>query len=62
MTGPRRVSVDSSRALGGIGRLRRSTRNPLGKSSVAQILDENRLMGSLHFPEAFFSEDVVRAQ
>jgi hypothetical protein len=29
-------------------------RNPLGKSSVAQILDENRLMGSLHFPETFF--------
>jgi hypothetical protein len=28
-------------------------RNPLGKSSVAQILDENRLMGSLHFPETF---------
>ena len=37
-------------------------RNPLGKSSVAQILDEHRLMGSLHFPEAFFSEAVVRAQ
>jgi hypothetical protein len=29
-------------------------RNALDKSSVAQILDGSRLMGSLHFPEAFF--------
>jgi hypothetical protein len=37
-------------------------RNPLDKSSVAQILDADRLMGSLHFPEAFFSEGAVRTQ
>lgn len=30
-------------------------RNSLDKSSVAQILDGNRLKGSLHFPEAIFS-------
>jgi len=37
-------------------------RNPLDKSSVAQILDEDRLMGSLHFPEAVFSQSAVHAQ
>ncbi|MEA2892096.1 MAG: hypothetical protein QOI05_2889 [Bradyrhizobium sp.] len=37
-------------------------RNALDKSSVAQILDGSRLMGSLHFPGAFFSDAAVRAQ
>jgi hypothetical protein len=37
-------------------------RNPLDKSSVAQILDGNRLTGSLHFPEPFFSQSAVHTQ
>jgi hypothetical protein len=37
-------------------------RNPLDKSSVAQILDGNRLMGSLHFPDAIFNQSAMRMQ
>jgi Cu/Ag efflux protein CusF len=37
-------------------------RNPLDKSSAAQILDGGRLMGSLHFPEAIFSRSAAHAQ
>jgi hypothetical protein len=37
-------------------------RNPLDKSSVAQSLDGNRLMGSLHFPANVFSQSAAHAQ
>jgi hypothetical protein len=37
-------------------------RNPLDKSSAAQSLDENRLKGSLHFPEAVFSQSAMHMQ
>jgi hypothetical protein len=56
------TSIRAASARGEIGSFRPSMRNPLDKPSVAQILDGHRLMGSLHFPEAFFSEGAVRAQ
>lgn len=37
-------------------------RNPLDKSSVAQILDGDRLMGSLHFPEAVSRQSALHTQ
>jgi hypothetical protein len=48
------ASIRPQRAFAEIDEFRPSMRNPLDKSSAAQILDGDRLMGSLHFPESHF--------